>query len=292
MILATLLVLATAAGWAKETREAFSVEVPKGWATNGALSRSSSHVYLVREGKPWKFSMSRQPSNIPSQAAARKARTSPPQQKVLSISKLKVDKREGFVVDWTSYGGKRLQEAFIPDKGEGYFLITFECPAADYGRSLNDWKRLLKGIDLRLSNDAAASPSGGVVAKETFTVELPEGWAEARTTQRDKRRAMLEFSAPGARAQVDISDDKMAPATLEQLMPRSKEARLADSGKANISRRHGIFVAEVFQSERIELYHLDNGRGGRYLIHFSCLEADYHKIKPSWKKLLGRLKLQ
>ncbi|MCA9792454.1 MAG: hypothetical protein KC910_11685 [Candidatus Eremiobacteraeota bacterium] len=293
VILAGLLFLVTAAGWAKETREGFSIEPPKGWVVDGQLSRSSSHVYLVREGKPWKFSMSHQPADIPSEAAARKARNGGGEQKVLDISKIKIDGRQGFVVDWTSYGQKRLLEAFIPDKGQGYFLLTFECPKADYNHGLGDWRRLLKGVELRLSKAEAETPSaGGAVEKETFSVELPDGWTEAKATKYDQKRAIIDYSAPGARARVDISDDQMAPATLQQLMPRSKEARLADSGKANISRRHGVFAAEVFHGERTELYHLDNGRGGRYLIRFTCLEADFHKVKASWKKLRGHLKLQ
>ena len=93
VILAGLLFLVTAAGWAKETREGFSIEPPKGWVVDGQLSRSSSHVYLVREGKPWKFSMSHQPADIPSEAAARKARNGGGEQKVLDISKIKIDGR-------------------------------------------------------------------------------------------------------------------------------------------------------------------------------------------------------
>ncbi len=282
---------------AKEARSTFSVETPKGWSADSRLSKLANGVNLRRADKDWTFSISDQPANIPSEAAARKARTSPPDKKVKAISPITISGQKGYLIDWTAYG-KSIYEAYIPKTGSGYFVLTLECPVADSAAALSDWNLLLRGVELKASNStgsntgAVKGASGGVVQKDRFTITLPEGWSEAGTTRSSRNRAIVDYSVPGASGRADISEDNMAPATLAMLRPRSSETRLVESGSTNISGYSGVYTVTVFQGERIYNYHFDNKRGGRYTIYFSCLEADSAKIAPSFKKLLGALKLK
>lgn len=235
--------------------------------------------------------MSFQPADAPSQAAAKKARDG-----TKSVNPITIDGHQGFVIDWTSYGDTRLYSAIIARKSSGYFTMDLKCPAKEFSAARSDWSRLIGAVKLtddKKSGGAAKKPAGGgAVEKSGFSVTLPDGWSENRSTSQSKQRAIIDYSAPEARGRLDIQEDNMTPATLDQLRPRSSNVKLLESSKVSMSGRTGVYVVTVLQDERTYLCHLDNGRGGRYVLHFSCLQADYSKMSGSFKTLLSRLKFQ
>lgn len=80
--------------------------------------------------------------------------------------------------------------------------------------------------------------------------------------------------------------------SVEELKPKSGDVRVVEARQMSLSGRKGVIISTVTDGTRSQFYHVDNKRGGRYVINFSCVDADYSKVSPNLTKLMNALKLK
>lgn len=289
LIIFIVLASAAAADSTLVERKEFSVKTPQGWKADRASSSSSASFWHPQRG--WKFKISNQKRPLPSRQSEERIRTTR-QNTVTKVKNTSLQGRKGYILEWTreSRGQtKALREGYFTGRGSNHFRLTMTCLGSDFGPSEKDWKRFLQGVKFSDSKSSGKKKKKqpSVVEEANFTVHLAPNWSVDGDFRADRNRIKLVYAIHGARAGMTVNHEDFPPVSLAKVV--KSPHKLIDRGKARVGNRNGIYGSSYYQDRRHHFYYVDNGRGGRFRLHFQCNKSDYPKVKKGLQQALKGL---